>query len=81
VARQSGQFWVGIKTHMGCDQQAYDAECATLARALQSASGKQTIPERVTFFTDPNPLSDGWPQRSLAPAKDMRSWWGSTLLK
>jgi len=37
---------------MGYNQEAYDAECATLARALESASRRNTVPERVTIFTD-----------------------------
>jgi len=47
-----GESWAGIKTHMGYNQEAYDAECATLARALDSASRRNTTPERVTIFTD-----------------------------
>jgi diaminopimelate decarboxylase len=38
VARQNTQNWVGIKTHMGYNQEAYDAECAALARALEVAA-------------------------------------------
>jgi len=49
---KNGQSWVGIKTHMGYNQEAYDAECAALARALESASRRRTTPERVTIFTD-----------------------------
>jgi len=30
----------------------YDAECAALARALETTSRRQTIPERVTIFAD-----------------------------
>jgi ribonuclease HI len=52
VAWQNGQHWVGIKTHMGYSQEAYDAECAALARALEVAARRQTTPERVTNFTD-----------------------------
>jgi hypothetical protein len=52
VAWQSGQRWVGIKTHMGYNQEAYAAECAALARALETAARRQTAPERVTIFTD-----------------------------
>jgi len=39
---------------MGYNQEAYDAECAALARALESASRRQFFitPERVTIFTD-----------------------------
>jgi len=38
VVWKRGQTWVGIKTHMGYNQEAYDAECAALTRALESAS-------------------------------------------
>jgi len=49
---KNGQSWVGIRTHVGYNQEAYDAECAALARALETASRRQTTPERVTVFTD-----------------------------
>jgi len=49
---ENGQSWVGIKTHMGCNQEARDAECAAIARALESASRRQTAPEQVTIFSD-----------------------------
>jgi ribonuclease HI len=52
VTWQNGQSWVGIKNHMGYNQEAYDAECAALARALEEAAKRQTVPERVTIFTD-----------------------------
>jgi ribonuclease HI len=52
VRWQNGQSWVGIKNHMGNNQEAYDAECAALARALEEAAKRQTVPERVTIFTD-----------------------------
>ena len=52
VVCKKGQTWVGIKTHMGYKQEAYDAECAALARALETAARRQTTPERVTIFTD-----------------------------
>jgi len=37
---------------MGYNQEAYDAECAALARALEEAAKRQMVPERVTIFTD-----------------------------
>jgi len=37
---------------MGYNQEAYDAQCATLAGALRAATRRQTTPERVTIFTD-----------------------------
>jgi len=52
VAWQNGQSWVGINNHMGYNQEAYDAECAALARALEEAANRQTVPEQVTIFTD-----------------------------
>jgi len=49
---RNGQTWKGIKTHMGHSQQDYGAECAALAHPLESASRRNTTPERVTIFTD-----------------------------
>jgi len=49
---KNGQSWVGVNTHMGYNQEAYDAECAAPARALESGSRRQTTPEWVTIFTD-----------------------------
>jgi len=49
---KSGQTWKGIKTHMGYNQEAYDAECAALARALEEASRRNLTPEQVTIFAD-----------------------------
>jgi len=37
---------------MGYNREAYDAECTALARALETASRRQTTPERVPIFTD-----------------------------
>jgi ribonuclease HI len=52
VIWQNGQGRVGIKTHMAYNQEAFDTECAALARALEVAARRQTIPERVTVFID-----------------------------
>jgi len=52
VAWKEGQTWKGIKTHMGYNQEAFDAECAAIARALETASRKNTTSERITIFTD-----------------------------
>jgi len=52
VTWQNGTRWVGIKAHMGYNQEAYDAECAALARALKEAAQRQPVPEVVTIFTD-----------------------------
>ena len=52
VMWRNGQTWKGIRTHMGYNQEAYDAECAALACALESASRRNMTPERVTIFID-----------------------------
>jgi len=52
VVWKNGQSWKGIKTHMRFNQEAYDAECAALARALEAAQRRPTKPELVTIFTD-----------------------------
>jgi len=52
VAWKSSQTWEGIKTHMGFNQEAYDAECAALARALKTAAEIAPTPSHVTIFTD-----------------------------
>jgi len=52
VVWRKGESWAGIKTHMGYNQEVYDAECAALARELESDSRRNTVPEWVTIFTD-----------------------------
>jgi len=52
VVRQNASSWAGIETHMGNNQVAYDAELAALARVSETATRRQTVPERATVFTD-----------------------------
>jgi len=52
VEWKNGLSWKGVKTHMGYNQEAFDAECVAIARALESASRRNTIPDRVTSVTD-----------------------------
>jgi ribonuclease HI len=52
VAWQNRQRWVGIRAHIAYSQEAFDVECAALARALEVAARRQTPPARVTIFTD-----------------------------
>ena len=52
VTWKNGQSWEGIKTHMGYNQEAFDAECAALARALETAAKSDPPPDHVTIFTD-----------------------------
>jgi len=52
VAWKNGQTWKGHKTHMGWGQEAYDAECAALARALQVAAARNHRLGLVTILTD-----------------------------
>ena len=52
VTWKSGSKWVGVKTHLGYNQEAIDAECAALARALELAARRRAAPEAVTIYTD-----------------------------
>jgi len=52
VVWKNGQTWEGIKTHMGFNQEAYDAECAVLAHALETATKRAPTPSHVTIFTN-----------------------------
>jgi len=52
VVWKRGLTWTGVKGHMDSNQEAYDAECAALAHALEEATRRNTTPERVTIFTD-----------------------------
>jgi len=52
VVWKRGLTWTGAKVHMGNNQEAYDAECAALAQALELAVQRSTTPERVTIFSD-----------------------------
>jgi len=52
VVWKKGQTWARVKVHMGNNQEAYDAECAALARALELALQRNEIPKRVTIFSD-----------------------------
>jgi hypothetical protein len=59
VAWKHGQHWMGIGTHMGCGQGACGAECAALARALESAARRLMVPERVTIPGRPSGVGIG----------------------
>ena len=52
VVWKRGLSWVGAKVHMGNNQEAYVAECAALAHALELAAQRISTPERVTIFSD-----------------------------
>jgi len=52
VAWKDGHTWKGIKTHMGYNQEAFDAECTALARALETVARRSPLPDHVTIFTD-----------------------------
>jgi len=52
VVWKNSQTWKGHKTHLGWGQEAYDAECAALARALQVAAARNHTLGLVTILTD-----------------------------
>ena len=81
VVWKKGQSWAGIKTHMGYNQEAYDTEFAALARALGSASRRQTAPERVTISTDAQVAIRRMARRSPAYSNSTRFRLESTSLR
>jgi len=67
VVWKKSQTWVGVRTHIGYNQEAYDAECAALARALEAASRRPTS-NRSRFSRTFEPPSDGW-RRNPGPGQ------------
>jgi len=47
----------------GYNQEACDAECAALERALEEVAKRRTAPERVTIFTVAQAGSGEWYRR------------------
>jgi len=52
VWKKKGEGQASIKAHMGFNQEAFDAECTALERALEVAARRRQPPERVTVFSD-----------------------------
>ena len=63
-----GLTWAGAKVHMGSNQEAYDAECAALAYALEIATQRTRLRNESQSFRMRRQLSDGW-HRTI-PAQD-----------
>jgi len=70
VVWKNDQTWKGVKVHMGYSLEAYDAECAALARALETASRRQA---RVTVFTDAQAAIRQIASEEPGPARSTRS--------
>jgi len=47
---KKGNDWEGLKSHMSWGQEAYDAECAALARAFQTAASQDDASGRSPSF-------------------------------
>ena len=52
VAWKQGQTWKGHKTYISWGHEAYDAECAAIARALQAAATSNHKLGTATIFSD-----------------------------
>jgi len=54
VWRKKGEVWKGHQVHLGYNQEAYDAECAAIVRALRVGRDrrKQQRISKITIFTD-----------------------------
>jgi len=71
--------WRGVKIHMGFNQEAYDAECVAIVRALEQAAERQNRwrpLEKVTIFTDAQEAITRarWVRGSNMPYKNARPW-------
>jgi len=78
VVLRKGESWAGIKTNMGYDQEAYDAECAALMRTLESAARTQPRNGSRSSRMCRRP-SDGWHRTNLALGNNTPCMRGSTL--
>jgi len=78
VAWKAGDQWVGVKAHMGYNQEAFDAECAALATALEAAVKRRTGPKAVTIFTDAQAAMARIASKEAGPtqqyARQARKW-------
>lgn len=52
VVCSCGDRWVRVKAQMDYNQEAFDAECVALARALEVTARRQTPPQAVTIFAN-----------------------------
>jgi len=52
VVWRKGKRWAGRNFYMGYYQEAYDAECAAIARAVAAGQAKRHKLGRVRIFTD-----------------------------
>jgi len=80
VVWKKGESWKGIKTHMGYNQEAYDVECAALARALKKHREETRPQSESPSFRTRKQLSGAWLRMNLAPGDSTPSRRGSTLL-
>ena len=58
------QSWVAIKNHMGSNQEAYDAECAALIRALEETQNARWRRSESPFLSTPRLPSGAWYRRT-----------------
>jgi len=69
------------KAHMGFEQEAYNAECAAIARALGTAARRRA---RSLVISPPSQAlrlpSGGWPQTTPGQARSTPSQPGNTSL-
>ena len=75
---KKGEGRATTKTHMGSIQEAFDAERAALARALEVAARRPLAPEKVTIFTDAQAaitsIASGEPGPGQQYALKARKW-------
>jgi len=78
VAWKNGQTWKGIKPHLGYNQEAFDAECAALARALESAGEEIRPQSELPSLPTRRQRSGGWCLMNRDQDRSTRSKRGNT---
>jgi len=68
VVWKKNQTWKGLKVHMGRVQEAYDTECAAIARTLETAARRRDKLDHLTIFTDAQAAI--WRMSSMTLAQD-----------
>jgi len=81
VAWKDGHTWKGIKTHMGYNQEAFDAECAALARALETAARRSPLLDYSPSSPMHRQQSGAWHPTNRDRDRSTRSKQGDTLLR
>jgi len=52
ITNEKVRMWKGYRVHMGAEQEAYEVECAAIARALEMVARRRNKIGHLTIFTN-----------------------------